>query len=838
MSSPVPDSEHTSWTVNPYPWRESQRLADALGLPLAAAMVLAGRGITDPDEARVFLDCSFPIPDPFLFGHMEGAVAAISAAIDRGGRVVIHGDYDADGITATALMVLGLRGLGVEAEWYLPNRFNEGYGLSRGAVETIAAKGPGLLVTVDCGVNYPDEVRLAKELGLDVVVIDHHQPGPCLPDCHVIHEAVGSYPSGDLCGVGLALKVMHALYVQRRGAARETLPTELDALLDLVAIGTIADLAPLRGENRYYTREGLKLVGIGQRVGLRALTAVSGCTGRIDSGTVAYRLAPRLNAAGRLADPSPPLRLLLTDDEDEARALAAELHELNGARQDVERQILDLALAGVEALGEIPPAIVLAEPLWHEGVVGIVASRLVERYHRPTILLGVRDGVAKGSGRSIPGYDLMDGLNACAAYLTVYGGHKQAVGLTLEAQSVGEFRRAIEQHAARCLEPSDLLPVYRADAVLRGEDVNADTARALAALGPFGTGNPRPRMLLVDARLERPETTRNGAHLRCTVDLDGVKTRGIGFGLGQICATGDDHGAPLVLGAQLQVDEWQGSLRPEFMIERIGSSGSRPGFVEEWLAKCRAMALAPPVTRDDGSASASTLLPLSLPRSRDLRDRRGTVSALTQVLASGEGAAILTRAAGQTLEVLSERIPLEALARGVACLAQGAAGSIEVGDRRTTIVEWDAASQVVASWPPHVIAGDPPFRPVHLALLHRAVEQGSVVHLLYGAEERQATARWLRYVVHPRFAMVCLYRASQLGDQSQHELFQKAADIAWKEAGVVLTFAGLARAAGILAELGLERGSDGEAKLEARSIAAYATAEADYEECSRLCLNL
>ncbi|MBN1629003.1 MAG: DHH family phosphoesterase, partial [Thermoleophilia bacterium] len=372
--------DQTTWVVNPYPWEESQRLADSLGIPLLAAMVLSGRGITDPEDAHMFLEGTCALPDPFLFAHMAAAVGTVSDAIDEGKRIVVHGDYDADGITATALLVLGLREFGLQPEWYLPSRFNEGYGLSRTAVEAIASEGPAVLITVDCGVNYPDEVRLAREKGLEVIVVDHHQPGPVLPDCSLIHEVAGDYPSGDLCGVGLALKVLHALHVHRLGAERATLPQALMGMLDLVAIGTIADLAPLRGENRYYVKEGLKLLAIGQRVGLRALSSVASCTGAVDSGTVAYRLAPRLNAAGRLADPSPPLRLLLTEDEEEARELAAKLHELNGLRQDVERQILEEAVRRVDALPELPPALVLAGDGWHEGVVGIVAARLVERY--------------------------------------------------------------------------------------------------------------------------------------------------------------------------------------------------------------------------------------------------------------------------------------------------------------------------------------------------------------------------------------------------------------------------------------------------------------------------
>jgi single-stranded-DNA-specific exonuclease len=307
--------DHTSWAVNPFSWEIAERLA------LIAGMVLAGRGFVDLGEAQKFLDCSFPLPDPFLFADMEGAVTTICGAIERRERVVIHGDYDADGITATAVMVLGLRALGLEAEWYLPSRFNEGYGLSRQAVESIAGSGPALVVTVDCGVNYPAEVALAKDMGLDVVVVDHHRPGPKLPECYVIHEAVGEYPHGDLCGVGLALKVLHAIHIRLFGASRDALPERLYGLLDLVAIGTIADLASLRGENRYYVKEGLKLVAIGQRLGVRVLTSVARCGGTADSGTVAYRLAPRLNAAGRLADPSPPLRLLLTMMSEKLRTL-------------------------------------------------------------------------------------------------------------------------------------------------------------------------------------------------------------------------------------------------------------------------------------------------------------------------------------------------------------------------------------------------------------------------------------------------------------------------------------------------------------------------------------
>jgi len=808
-------------------------------------MVLAARGLSDPAEARAFLECTAPIPDPFLFEHMDGAVGRISEAIDRGRRIVIHGDYDADGITATALMILGLRDLGANAEWYLPSRFKEGYGLSRTAVETIAARGPGLLITVDCGVNYPDEVALARDLGLDVIVVDHHRPGPRLPECDLVHEVAGRYPHADLCGVGLALKVMHALHIERLGARREVLPRALDGLLDLVAIGTIADLAPLRGENRFYVREGLKLIGIGQRVGLRALAAVAGCTGVADSGTVAFRLAPRVNAAGRLADPAPPLRLLLSEDEREAEAVAARLHELNGARQDVERQILEEATAAVEALPDLPPVVVLAGAGWHEGVVGIVAARLVERYHRPTILLGIRDGIAKGSGRSISAYDLMGGLTACADHLIVYGGHFQAVGLTLEAERVGAFRQAIEKHAGALLAPSDLVPTFRADAVLRGEDINAETALALASLGPFGTGNPRPRLLVVDARIQGAEATRTGGHLRCTVEADGVKARGIGFGMGGMAEALRDNGGECLLGVQVRVDEWQGVPRPEFLLERIGMKTNGSSGLCDCREGCRHRR---PAVMTEAETRSGTPPPWDgpvprMPAARDLRNRPGRVSAVAQMLATGERVMILTASAAHCSDTLQGTIPWHDLCReGVECFGRPCTndGGLRVSAADAAIVEWDVAAraQGIAGPRAHVIAVDPPFRAAHVALLREAAGRGATIHLCYGDEERQATARLLRYLVHPRFAMVCLYRAMSAGASSQAKLFERAAAEAWREARVTLTYADLARAQSILAELDLERLTPGEGKLEARTIAAYAAAEAEYEECSRFCLTL
>ncbi len=888
------------WAVKPYSWAAACRLAETLRLPFAAAVVLAGRGLVDPEQARRFLECAPQIPDPFLFAHMEAAVVAVERALRTGGRVVIHGDYDADGITATATLALGLRQLGLQPECYLPSRFREGYGLSRTAVEEISAGGPGLLITVDCGINYPDEVTLAQERGLEVVVIDHHHPGLRLPECLLVHEAVGSYPRGQLCGVGLALKVLHALYIALRGAPRDRLPEELLTLLDLVAVGTIADLVPLVGENRYYVSEGLKLLSIGSRVGLRALSEVSGCTGAVDSSTVAFRLAPRLNAAGRLADPWPPLHLLLTEDEAEARRLANRLHELNGARQDVERQILQAAIKVLDEQAELPPVIVLAGEEWHEGVVGIVASRLVERYYRPTILLGVRDGVAKGSGRSISQYNLIEGLDACAEFLTVYGGHPQAAGLTLPAERVEDFRRSIVRHAADRLDASALSPRYRADVVLRGEDLTVDTALALASLGPFGLGNPRPRLLLVGAGLPECEQTRSGTHLRLTVELDGVKTPGIAFGMGELAAQLQAKDHRHVVGGQFRTEMWQGTLRTDLLVERVEC--------EESAELC----LAEPDWReweqaDDGDSGRSQAHPEGAaplvrnprrcsspfsPASRDLRDRAGCLSALAQVVATGEPTLIVAGSVWWWLPHLGPTVRL--------CLGSdrrlvvlphghwnGTPPACEIRPSDVVLTEWEALAgrPELLGGRQHVVVAGPPLRAGHLHIPWPQWEKEAHLHLYYGRVEREMSERLLRYSVHPRFGLVCLYRALQAereeagrmsllseGSGCDHHsgpnqdvlsiarpesksttgsgpgsyeppsptaaVLLAAAKLGWKEARVVLRRPQLERAWAILLDAGLERGEARRAKLEPEKVTAYRLAEAEYEECLRLCRSL
>jgi hypothetical protein len=559
-------------------------------------------------------------------------------------------------------------------------------------------------------------------------------------------------------------------------------------------------------------------------------------------------LAPRLNAAGRLADPSPPLRLLLTQDDEEARSLAADLHELNGARQDLERQVFEEALRLVSSLPTLPKVIVLAGEQWHEGVVGIVASRIVERYQRPALLLSLRDGIAKGSGRSIPAYDLFEALTSCHDLLTVYGGHAQAAGLTLAAGRVDDLRQALQRHADTVLRPEHLVPTYCADAVVTSEELNPDTAMALAALEPFGSGNPRPRLLVVDATLEDAAPTRNGLHLRCRLRSGGVRIGAIGFGMGKRTDIVESEAMPRPVGAQLRVDEWQGTIRPELVLECVG----RGAPSESTDAACGPECPLDVTTESDvvpTQSSAQKHCPeeVTLPTwpvgTRDLRGKAGRWSNLAQILAAQERSVLLTGSCPALLGQLRSRLPLEAFVKsGFACVSRycQTAATSRLRHSAVVLAEWEAASGVFDALADraHAVVLDPPFRPRHLDLLSRLSEQGAVIHLLYGEQEHAMTTRLLRYQLHPRFAMVCLYRAMQGGDTDPGRLLAQAASIAWEEAEIVLTASDFERARSILSTLGLEQTPPERARLEARNNPAYREAEAEYEECAALCLTL
>jgi single-stranded-DNA-specific exonuclease len=569
-----------TWTIKGCDGDAAQALAAGLGVSLTTAAVLVRRGYDDLDEAGRFLAGELVSHDPFLLGQMAEACASIRGAIAAGKRICVHGDYDVDGISATALAVIVLRELGADVEWHLPSRFEEGYGLARETLARLADQGCGLVLTVDCGITAVAEVAEARAAGLDVVITDHHRPGAELPDCPVVSTRPWDYPFPELCGTGVVYKLAEALGV------------DVSRHLDLVALATIADVVPLVDENRGLAIAGLRVLARTQKPGLQALMRSAGVDpATVDSGAVGFRLAPRINAAGRLGHPRAALELLLTDNTDAARLLAGELEELNRERQGVEDKIVRAAIAQVEEWPEAKQrrrGYVLADEHWHEGVIGIVASRLVERFNRPVVLIaGSKDGEWKGSGRSIPTFDLHGALGACSAHLERYGGHRAAAGLSIRPENVEEFARAFAEQASAVLPDEALRPVTAVDAIVPPKSLTLGLCAELRRLAPFGLGNPEVTLLAAGCEIAEPSTVGEGKHL-CFRLREGGRDAGraIAFGHGSRL---DSYRRPGLwdVAFRLQENHWNGTVSPQLVVRRIfetpeGYAELRARFAREW----------------------------------------------------------------------------------------------------------------------------------------------------------------------------------------------------------------------------------------------------------------
>ncbi len=569
-----------TWTISPCLHRDSSELSRALGVSETTARVLVRRGYGNPEEARAFLEGALPGHDPHLLGSMGEACETIRRAVADGKRICVHGDYDADGICATALAILVLRELGADVTWHLPSRFEEGYGLRRETLTKLAEDGCGLVVTVDCGITAVDEVAHAKSLGIDVVVTDHHRQGEELPDCPIVATRPSDYPFPELCGTGVVYKLGQALL----GPDSEVLARHLD----LVALATISDVVPLVDENRALAQAGLRALARTQKPGLRALMKAARVDpARVDEGAVGFRLAPRINASGRLCRPEAALELLLTEDSDVAGRLAHELEELNRERQQVEDRILRSAVAKVEEWPEAKRrrhGYVLADEDWHEGVIGIVASRLVERFHRPVVLIAGTDGEWKGSGRSTSAFDLHGGLAACAGHLERFGGHRAAAGLSIKPENVEAFADAFAAHADKHLADEDLQPVTRVDAVVAGAELTLDLCEELRRLAPFGLGNPGVTLLLPACELRELGAVGEGKHLRFRVNERGRDAgSAIAFGIGKQMDRYRREGRYDVV-FRLEANHWNGTVAPQLVVRRIFDSADRYEELRGWLA--------------------------------------------------------------------------------------------------------------------------------------------------------------------------------------------------------------------------------------------------------------
>lgn len=543
------------------PEQDVATLRAQLGVSAALAQVLVRRGLADVDAARAFL-AGEQCHDLESFGGLAQAAELAWRHGRDGGRITVHGDYDVDGVCSTAVLVRALRGLGACVDWHLPDR-SEGYGLSLATVERLAARGTSLLITADCGITAVEEVAAARALGLDVIVSDHHKPRAegSLPDAPIVHPALGGYPCPDLCAAAVAHKLAQAICLC---AGRD--PSEqAERDLDLVALATIADLVPLRDENRTLARTGLRALAQTSKPGLRALMAVARVDpSRIDERSVGFGLAPRLNAAGRLHRADAALELILTEDPMRAAQVADELDRANSERRLLEQRIRIEAEKQIAERSQGRSAHVLWGEGWHAGVIGIVASRLVESHGRPVVMIALDGERGRGSGRSVEAFDLLAGLAACERHLARYGGHAAAAGVEIERDRLEDFARALDAHAGELLCEEDLVPVERVDAIVSGEELGMELAEELAQLAPFGKGNPAVSLMVSDAVLTDIRTMGEGRHARFAIRSGEAHARAVAFGRGT--SLGVEEGEPALATFTLEVNEWNGVSEPRLVL--------------------------------------------------------------------------------------------------------------------------------------------------------------------------------------------------------------------------------------------------------------------------------
>ena len=507
------------WDIQEYNKEKAGFFAAELGISSLVTGILLERGFNDVDSMREFLYGSKePFHNPFLLKGMEATVARVERALENGEQITVYGDYDVDGITASSLLYVYLERRGAKVNTYIPKRKSEGYGLNDEALKSIYENGTTLVITVDCGISGLHEVAQAPE-GLDIIITDHHTVPVELPNAYAIinpKQEDCSYPFKDLSGVGVSFKLCQALEQKRTGTG-----DFWEELTELAALGTVADIVPLLGENREIVRRGLKAMGSTSLVGLQALIKASGCNREsVSSENIGFILAPRLNAVGRLEHAQSAVELLVTKDEAKAEAIAAELNRENAVRQDISRSIMAEAEAMLAKEEHIDTAIVLASEGWHQGVVGIVASRLVDKYHLPTILISINDGMAKGSCRSIPALNLYEAIAAESDILSQFGGHHQAAGLTLPAEKVEEFTRRFKAYVREHLKPEDYIPCQTVDCLLGDHGlITVRDLEELSLLEPFGCGNANPVFAFKNALLHNHRSIgRDRNHLQFTVD--------------------------------------------------------------------------------------------------------------------------------------------------------------------------------------------------------------------------------------------------------------------------------------------------------------------------------
>jgi single-stranded-DNA-specific exonuclease len=825
-----------AFQADPYDYGEVRRLASELALAEPVAITLVRRGYRTVDAARRFLEAR-ESHDPTEFAGMEEVCARILSVVHRRGRITIHGDYDVDGVTSTAILVSTLRSLGAECDWLIPDRLADGYGLTMRSVEELGRRSTELVITADCGIGSVEEVAAAQAAGIEFVVTDHHLPGERLPDCPIVHPIVSGYPFEGLCAGGVAHKLAIALCDAAGHGAVETVggrrhPCDRD--LDLVALATVADMVPLVGENRRLVRDGLRLLRDSPRVGLRALMAAAAVDPEtIDEGALGFRLAPRINAAGRLYRADAGVELMLTQDADRAAAIAEELDRANAERRWAEQKVVDAAEKARTALPPSQanaPALVMAGEGWHPGVVGIAASRMVERHYKPTILLSVDGDRAKGSARSIAGFDLVAALNACNRHLVRYGGHRAAAGLELEASSLDAFREAFITHAASKIDPADLVRREHLDALVGvGRDgIGMDLARQLESLGPFGMGNPGPRLLVPSGRLREVRPMgEEGKHSRFQLESGAGRAVGVAFGMNGEISSREDQA--LDLSVELEVDRWNGAEQPRVVVRELyplaspadttpkpGPCGDHcPAPEAEWWDRlerelARVAEGRPGALLDVRPAEGSR---------REAVDRRGgaAVACLAELISSGEPVLAICADAARRAKLASEAADPRRFGAALPRIACCRCGK---GGLDAALSEAPASGLVLADWTSlalrprapvgfrHVVLIDPPPSEPLEGLAWSTGEPavlggggGSYIHLAWGPAEADLAERIFGWEWNLRAAIREIWRglATAGGEASGGDLRSLLAG----ESAYPRTPELAARSVRVLTELGL-----------------------------------
>ncbi len=760
-----------AFAAEPYSYADVRAVADGLELSEPVAVTLVRRGYRTPEQARAFLAADESHP-PSAFGSMGEIVAQVRAAIAAGKRITVHGDFDVDGVCATTIVVSTLRGLGADCDWLIPDRIGDGYGVSAANVERLAQRGTALLLTVDCGITAVEEVRQARELGIETIVTDHHQAGPELPDCPILHPQLSGYPFASLCGTAVAWKLASALR-----------DSDGEADLDLVALATVADVVPLVGENRALVRRGLAEMRRARRVGLRALMEASKCEPtRLDEGDLAFRLAPRINAAGRLYRADAGVELLLTEDEKRAEEIAGELGRANSERRAREREVDAAAEAARRELpDELREAhgLVLAGEDWHPGVVGIVASRLVERHHRPVVVVSLDgEGGGRGSGRSIPGFDLHAALEACSEHLESFGGHRAAAGLSLRAEKLGAFRAAFAAHANEVLGPEDLCRTERVDAMVGGVGLGLELAEELGRLAPFGMGNPGVRLMVPSARVGDVRTMGEGKHARFSLHSGGHRALGVAFGRSSL-GVGDEY--PVDAAVRLEVNHWNGSVEPRVVLRELYpleeevevGEGGRETFPhlcscgdEEWWLRFEAER-----GRDlPGAGGPAASVPAA--RSRTTGEQRvvvagagSAIAAIAELVSSGSGVLAVCSDAARRAELAAGATGLARFNGGagrIACVRCGGEALEDVAAKARTgfgLVDYPALERapdgLVAAFE-HVVLIDPPHSDAAAAL---AAAGSGFLHPVWTDAEREFSLAVHDERCAPRGSVAAVFRA-------------------------------------------------------------------------------